>query len=345
MIFLDLKYIRIFFYTLSSSSEALQIYLTLLQGLGALERHNKNPILLPNEDIWWESEAVFNPAVLYDGNKVHMLYRAIGEYKQYISRFGYACSTDGLSFERKNEIALEPAEEYEKYGIEDPRLVTIDNRVYLTYVVLSDYVSKGPICSTALATTDDFHKYNRIGIITSEGSDNKDVVFFPEKINQKYLSLHRPSGWVGPRFGVDKPSIWIAEGNTLSNFDSYTLLMKPEQDWEILKIGAGPPPIKTKDGWLLIYHGVDANLVYRAGAALLDLNNPVRVIARTNKPILQPEEPYERTGDVNNVVFPTGACIIDERLHVYYGGADKVCCLAFVELSDLLSDILNEARK
>jgi len=90
---------------------------------------------------------------------------------------------------------------------------------------------------------------------------------------------------------------------------------------------------------------VDKNSVYRAGAALLDLNNPVRVIARTMKPILQPEEPYERTGDVNNVVFPTGACIIDERLHVYYGGTDKVCCLAVVELSDLLSDILNEARK
>jgi predicted GH43/DUF377 family glycosyl hydrolase len=313
------------------------------RGLGALERHNKNPILLPNEDTWWESEAVFNPAVLYDGNKVHMLYRAIGEYKQYISRFGYACSTDGFSFERKNEIALEPTEEYEKYGIEDPRLVMIDNQVYITYVVLSDYVSKGPVCSTALATTDDFHNYKRIGIITSEGSDNKDVVFFPEKINQKYLSLHRPRSWVGPRFGIDKPSIWIAEGNTLSNFDNHTLLMKPEQDWEELKIGAGPPPIKSNQGWLLIYHGVDKDSVYRAGAALLDLNNPAKVIARTKQPILQPEENYERIGDVNNVVFPTGACVIDERLHVYYGGADKVCCLAVVELNDLLSHILNEA--
>jgi beta-1,2-mannobiose phosphorylase / 1,2-beta-oligomannan phosphorylase len=309
-------------------------------GLGALERHNKNPILLPNEDTWWESEAVFNPAVLYDGNKVHMLYRAIGEYKQYISRFGYACSTDGFSFERRNEIALEPTEEYEKYGIEDPRLVTIDNQVYLTYVVLSDYVSKGPVCSTALATTDDFHNYKRIGIITNEGSDNKDVVFFPEKINQKYLSLHRPRSWVGPRFGVDRPSIWIAEGNKLSNFDNHTLLMKPEQDWEELKIGAGAPPIKSKQGWLLIYHGVDEDSVYRAGAALLDLNNPAKVIARTKQPILQPEEHYERIGDVNNVVFPTGACVIDERLHVYYGGADKVCCLAVVELNDLLSHIL-----
>ena len=307
-----------------------------------LERYKKNPILRPNKDNWWESKAVFNPTVLYDGNKVHMLYRAIGEYKQYISRLGYACSTDGFSFERKNEIAFGPTEGYEKYGIEDPRLMTIDNQVYFSYVVLSDYVVKGPVGSTALATTNDFHNYTRLGIITSEGSDNKNVVLFPEKINQKYVFLHRPRSWVGPKFGVDKPSIWIGDGNTLSNFENHTLLMKPEQDWEELKIGSGPPPIKTKHGWLLIYHGVDKDLVYRTGAALLDLNNPVKVIARTKEPVLQPQEPYERIGDVNNVVFPTGACVIDDKLHVYYGGADKVCCLAIVELSALLQYILNE---
>ena len=234
-------------------------------GKVVLERYNKNPILLPNTHHWWESKAVFNPGVLYDGNNVHMLYRAIGEYKHYISRFGYARSTDGFSFERKNEIAFEPTEDYERYGIEDPRLLTIDNQIYFSYVVLSDYVSKGPVCSTALATTDDFHNYKRLGIITGKGSDDKDVVFFPERINQKYLALHRPRSWVGPRFGVDKPDIWIGQGNTLLNFENYRLLMKPEQDWEELKTGSGPPPIKTKDGWLLIYHGVDKNLVYRAG--------------------------------------------------------------------------------
>jgi len=154
-----------------------------------------------------------------------------------------------------------------------------------------------------------------------------------------FYTDHR--SWVGPKFGIDKPSIWIAEGNTLSNFEKNTVLMKPEQDWEELKIGSGPPPIKTKHGWLLIYHGVDKDLVYRTGAALLDLNNPVKVIARTKEPVLQPQEPYERIGDVNNVVFPTGACVIDEKLHVYYGGADKVCCLAVVELNALLQYILN----
>jgi predicted GH43/DUF377 family glycosyl hydrolase len=311
-----------------------------------LKRYDQNPILIPNKHNWWESEAVFNPAVLYDGNMVHVLYRAIGEYEQYISRIGYAYSTDGFNFHRKNGIAFGPVDEYERYGIEDPRLVTIDNQIYFSYVVLSDYVmKKEPVSSsTALATTNDFHDHTRLGIITSKGSDNKDVVLFPEKINQKYLVLHRPRSWVGPKFGVDRPSIWIAEGNTLSNFEKHTLLMKPEQDWEELKIGSGPPPIKTEHGWLLIYHGVNKDLVYSAGAVILDLNNPFKVIARTKEPILQPEEPYERIGDVNNVVFPTGACIIDDRLHVYYGGADKVCCLAVVELNAFLESILNEGK-
>jgi len=311
-----------------------------------LKRYDQNPILIPNKHNWWESEAVFNPAVLYDGNMVHVLYRAIGEYEQYISRIGYAYSTDGFNFQRKNGIAFGPVDAYERYGIEDPRLVTIDNQIYFSYVVLSDYVmKKEPVSSsTALATTNDFHDHTRLGIITSKGSDNKDVVLFPEKINQKYLVLHRPRSWVGPKFGVDRPSIWIAEGNTLSNFEKHTLLMKPEQDWEELKIGSGPPPIKTEHGWLLIYHGVNKDLVYSAGAVILDLNNPFKVIARTKEPILQPEEPYERIGDVNNVVFPTGACIIDDRLHVYYGGADKVCCLAVVELNAFLESILNEGK-
>jgi len=311
----------------------------------ALERHSNNPILLPNEDTWWESKAVFNPAVLYDGKMVHMLYRAVGEYGQYISRVGYAFSQDGFNFKRTNAVVLGPNEGYEKYGTEDPRLIAIDNRVYISYVVLSDYVTSGSInSSTALATTENYYNHTRLGIITSRGSDNKDVVLFPEKINHKYLVLHRPRSWIGPKFGVDKPSIWIAEGNTLTSFDRHTLLMKPERNWEGLKIGSGPPPIKTKHGWLLIYHGVDKDLVYRAGAALLDLNNPFEVIARTNNPILEPQKPYERVGDVDNVVFPTGACIIDKRLHVYYGGADKVCCLAVVELDPFLEFIMEDSK-
>lgn len=316
-----------------------------------LERHKKNPILLPNDSNWWESKAVFNCAVLRDDNRIHMLYRAVGEYEKYISRIGYASSSDGFCFTRRREIALAPSEEYEKYGIEDPRLVKIDQEIYLSYVVLSTYVSQRPSASTALATTNDFSNYTRLGIITSKGSDNKDVVLFPENVNQqlsdgtgnlKYLFLHRPSTWVGSKYGVHRPSIWIGEGASLTNFEKHTLLIKPEQQWEMLKVGAGPPPIKTKEGWLLIYHGVDRDHVYAAGAALLDLKDPTKVIARTKKPVLEPNEPYEKNGDVNNVVFPTAAYVMDEKLFVYYGAADKVCCLATIDLENFLDHILKD---
>lgn len=327
-----------------------------------LQRYEKNPILIPNEANWWESKAVFNCAILHYENKFHMLYRAIGEYERYISRIGYASSTDGYSFARSNHIALEPTQDYEKYGIEDPRMVEIDNQVYITYVILSAYVTDGAVveASTALATTTDFLKYTRLRVITSKGSNNKDVVLFPEKMSQqqssvlssstssnnadgagKYFFLHRPSSWIGSTYGVDKPSIWLGEGNALTNFEKHTLLLKPEEDWEELKVGAGPPPIKTRAGWLVIYHGVSREKVYSAGAALLDLHDPSKIIGRTKTPILEPKEPYEKLGDVNNVVFPTGACIVDnDKLFVYYGAADKVCCLATTDLNYLLDLIL-----
>ena len=327
-----------------------------------LQRYEKNPILIPNEANWWESKAVFNCAILHYENKFHMLYRAIGEYERYISRIGYASSTDGYSFARSNHIALEPTQDYEKYGIEDPRMVEIDNQVYITYVILSAYVTEGAVveASTALATTTDFLKYTRLRVITSKGSNNKDVVLFPEKMSQqqssvlssstssnnddgagKYFFLHRPSSWIGSTYGVDKPSIWLGEGNALTNFEKHTLLLKPEEDWEELKVGAGPPPIKTRAGWLIIYHGVSREKVYSAGAALLDLHDPSKIIGRTKTPILEPKEPYEKLGDVNNVVFPTGACIVDnDKLFVYYGAADKVCCLATADLNYLLDHIL-----
>ena len=312
-----------------------------------LSRAKTNPILIADESNWWESKAVFNCSVLNDGNVIHMLYRAIGEYDDYISRIGYATSTDGLSFERKREVALYPVLDYEMYGMEDPRLTSIDDRIYVTYVVLSNHVKNGPIASTALAVTDDFYSYDRLGIITVPGSDNKDAVLFP-KLNgdarsNKYMMLHRPSKWINPLYDVCKPSIWLAQGDSVTNFFHQSLLVEPEQPWEELKVGAGISPIKTKKGWLVIYHGVSTDRVYRAGAFLLDSNDPHKILGKTKEPILAPEEHYEKKGDVNNVVFPTGACIIDNELYVYYGGADKVCCVATIRLDELLDHLLSSA--
>ena len=319
-------------------------------GKRVLRRYPKNPILVPDKNNWWESKAVFNCGVLYDHKIFHMLYRAIGEYENYVSRIGYACSADGFNFARREDIAFTPSERYERYGMEDPRLVKIENRYYITYVVLSDYVRQKPEVFTALATTTDFRKFTKLGIITSNSADNKDVVIFPERMNYvsggvkgaSYFSLHRPSTWIGSAYGVDRPSIWLGEGESLTSVGKHTLLIKPERDWEALKVGAGIPPIKTKKGWLVIYHGVSHDKVYSAGAALLDLEQPSRIVGRTRSPILEPEEPYERFGDVNNVVFPTGACVVNKELYVYYGGVDKVCCLAIANLDAMVEHILKE---
>lgn len=314
-----------------------------------LKRYDKNPILVPNKKNWWESGAVFNCATLYDGNGVHMLYRAVGEYENYISRVGYTFSSDGYSFTSPNELVFSPSEDYERFGIEDPRLVQIESKVYVTYVVLSDHAREGPSVSSALATTEDYREFKRLGVITSKGSDNKDVVIFPDKMKSAlskngdscYFSLQRPSSWVGSSYGAGRPSIWLGESSTtLTNFDKYMILLEPKEDWEALKIGAGTPPIRTQKGWLIIYHGVSVDKVYRAGAALLDLQDPTKILGRTKRPILEPREHYEIYGDVDNVVFPSGACIIDGVLFLYYGGADKVCCLATADLETFLDYVL-----
>jgi beta-1,2-mannobiose phosphorylase / 1,2-beta-oligomannan phosphorylase len=323
----------------------------LLDSKRILKRYPKNPILVPNEDCWWESKAVFNCAISYDGQMIHMLYRAVGEYEKYISRIGYASSKDGYKFNKMGEIAFAPRENYEKYGIEDPRLIKINNQIYVTYVVPSGYVRDKPNVFSAVATTENYREFTRLGIIKGGGMDNKDVVFFPEKFDNGstdgnrstvYLSLHRPSAWIGSAFGTDRPSIWLGEGKSLTNIERHTLLLRPEREWEALKIGAGVPPIKTDRGWLIIYHGVSKEKVYSVGAALLDLKKPNQILGRTKRPILVPEERYEKLGDVNNVVFPTGACIVDGELFVYYGGADKVCCLAIADLGLLLDFILHD---
>lgn len=308
------------------------------------ERSKVNPILVPDASNWWESKAVFNCSVLNDGKTIHMLYRAIGEYDNYVSRIGYASSNDGVSFTRRKDVALYPEADYERYGMEDPRVMTIGEKTYVTYVVLSNYVKNNPSIYTALAMTEDFSHYKRLGIITMPGSEDKDVVLFP-KFNGEgalsYIMLHRPSTWVGPQYNTEKPSIWIAEGESITNYKEHSLLVKPKQSWEALKIGVGVPPIKTKKGWLVIYHGVSSDHVYSAGAFLLGINEPCRILGRTKAPLLTPKEDYEIKGDVNNVVFPTGACILDNKLYVYYGAADKVCCVATADLQEILDYLLS----
>jgi len=277
-----------------------------------------------------------NPGVVKSGETIHILYRAVDERK--ISSLGYASTLDGETIlERPNQPVFKPSEPWEEYGCEDPRITNIEGTFYIFYTA---YSRRGP--RIAVASTGGFKNFTRYGIVGPD-HDDKDCALFPERIGGELAAAHRI-----------EPNIELAFFDRIKKLDgavknpqseSYlkriaaNVIMMPERKWEEQKVGIGPPPIRTDAGWLVIYHGVDSNTVYRAGAALLDLENPCRVIGRTADPILEPEEDYEKFGVVRNVVFPEGAVVIGDELRVFYGAADKVCCTASVPMKLLMESL------
>jgi len=304
-----------------------------------------NPILKPNKYQTWEDRAVFNPGATLFGGKFYLLYRAIGEYSEYISTVGLAISEDGIHFERFLQPVLVPEESYEKFGIEDLRINCIEGKFYLTHTILSRPATQGGTPhQVGLIETLDFKNFLRRGPITPKYFCSRNAVLFSEKIKGKYVLLHRPLYLTQDRYNNQEyplaPGIWISYSNDLLHWSEHSLLMEPKENWEEEKIGAGPPPIKTNKGWLLIYHGMDKKHTYKAGAAILDLENPQKVLYRTKEPILSPEMPYEKEGDVPNVVFPTGLVEKEGILYLYYGAADKTVCLATASLEEFLNSLV-----
>ena len=300
-----------------------------------LNRFSGNPILMPKSENAWESKLVFNPGSYLSGNKIHILYRAVD--KNNISHIGYASSIDGFKIDERLEKPVIISEyEWENLGIEDVRVNTIDENIYITYTA---YSTNGP--RVAIAETNDFKSYKKRGLIGPDHYD-KDAVFFPKRINGQIILLHRiePNIQLAYFDNLDDifnpPKEYWKEN--MANIDKFTLL-KPKQNWEIAKIGAGPPPIETDQGWILLYHGVDQFKVYRVGAVLLDLDEPQKILARSKHPLLQPEEWYEHWGYVPDVVFPTGTALIDETLFIYYGAADTTCCVTTININNLLKEL------
>ena len=318
-----------------------------------LQRYENNPILKPDDFKNWDVGAVFNCGVTITENReIVMLFRAVPSgyrknasgngYTNYVSSIGCAVSRDGYSFSIDEKAVITPQAEWDRYGCEDPRITRFADKGKETFLIIYTALSS-PAFSTkgdrvALATTENFKTYTRHGVIIP-GLNDKDAVFFPERINGKIALLHRIPPDIQIVYFEDMEEIIKADGNFWSQYseslEDHTIL-KRECIWESKKIGAGPPPVKTEEGWLLIYHGVDKDYVYRTGVALLDLEDPARVIARSSYPILEPKVDYEKHGDVNNVVFPEGAIVLDNTLFVYYGAADKICALATVKVDDIL---------
>jgi beta-1,2-mannobiose phosphorylase / 1,2-beta-oligomannan phosphorylase len=220
-----------------------------------------------------------------------------------------------------------------EYGVEDPRIVRIGKKYYMTYVG----VSSNEGVSSYLAESKDLIKWKRLGLIFRE--QNKDVALFPEKVRGHYVAFNRPESL----FEFGKPSIWISYSKDLIFWGKDKNLMRPrEGSWEEERLGAGAPPIKTKKGWLAIYHGVqgkDNERTYSAGAVLLDKKNPEKILARSpkNKPLIRPNKKYEQTGYLNNVVFPTDAVLTEDgkELLIYSGGADSIVSVRKIALKDI----------
>jgi beta-1,2-mannobiose phosphorylase / 1,2-beta-oligomannan phosphorylase len=240
-------------------------------------------------------------------------------------------SRDGRTIDSLEGARFDPANEYEEFGVEDPRLSRMGERFYFTYVAVSRHGA-----ATALASTKDFRSFEKHGIIFC--TENKDVVLFPEKIAGQYHALHRPNGATP----FTKPEIWLASSPDLIHWGRQQFFLGGSTAWDIGRIGAGTPPFRTAKGWLEIYHGnsrseEDQGIgTYSGGVLLLDLEHPRRILGASGQ-ILVPETDYERQGFVPNVVFPTGIVQQDDSLLIYYGAADT--CAAVVELS--LSEVLN----
>jgi len=325
-----------------------------------LKKWHGNPILTPTGKGYWEKEAVLNPGAWYEDGKVHLLYRASGEFDEYKIYAGLAVSDDGFNFKRvSEEPVIAPAEEgFDAGCIEDPRIVKFDDEFIVTYAARAFpphafWAGKGPTYSedapltltenltrSGVLRSKDLITYERLGPITDENVDDRDAILFPEKINGKYVMLHRPQGVKGQEMSREKPGIRIAYSDNLLDWENSQLLCVPEFEWDAVKIGGSTPPLRTEQGWLMIYHGVDANNIYRAGVMMLDLDDPGKVIARCPHPILEPEADFEKEGLIKNVVFPTGNVVIDGTLFVYYGAADKVCCVATVPFDEFVDYVM-----
>ncbi len=250
------------------------------------------------------------------------------DYLSTMSHIRIAHSTDGINFKVDKKPFICPYGPESEYGIEDARVTRIDNRYYINYSI----VSRDSWC-TALSVTDDFKTHEKLGIIFHP--ENKDVAIFPEKVNGKYMALHRPNN-----SGFGQPSIWYSESPDLIHWGGHKCITRPRGGiYESMKIGGGSAPIKTKEGWLTIYHAKGNGSRYTLFGMLLDLERPWIIRKLPDKPIFEPKENYETEGFFPNVVFTNGNVIKDDKLYMYYGASDETACLATCSIDDLINNL------
>ena len=288
------------------------------EGLDVIHRLPDNPILTLR-DVPFQCSDIHNAAVLRHNEDFWFLITVEsleGQYALYLGRSqdGRRIQVDEQPFMR--QARDETFADYESLGVRDPRITALDGTYYITYVAEGDHGHR-----IGLARTNDFNTIERLGFLNQP--DTKNGILFPEKVKGRYALLERPD---------ESQSIWISYSDDLVYWGGATVVMTPRGGyWDADRIGAGPPPVLTEAGWLLIYYGVKETAggpLFRLGAAILDREDPARVISRCNIPILSPRESYERIGDLPNLVFSCGALVEkDETLSLYYAGSDSCLCL------------------
>lgn len=298
-----------------------------------IKRYDKNPVLRP-EDMPEPCFAVYNCGAAKFKGKYLLLTRM-----ETLSRLHYvwvALSDDGYNFKPEPKPVeftarnMNAYKEYADYSFYDPRVNIVEGEYYVTYAATSNYHG----CRIGIARTKDFKKLEHVSFPMH--ISNRNAVLFPEKIGGEYVMLHRPVDSAG------RGDIWIAHSSDLEYWGKVKCVAKREGSgrWEWAKIGPGAPPIKTREGWLLIYHGTYTTCQgtnYCMGAMLLDLKDPSKIVARSRSALMRPEADYEFMGQVPNVVFPCGAILEDNgEVKIYYGAADNFACVATAKLDDLI---------
>lgn len=323
-----------------------------------LKKDRNNPIIKPRPENDWESRETFNPAAVHLNGKVHLLYRALGE--KGISVLGYASSSDGVNIdERSNLPVYVPSQLFEQGGIggpiasypylsggswsgcEDPRISVIGDELYMTYVAFNGCHPPG-VALTSIKIEDFLNKnwnWKIPKLISKPGEIQKNWVVFPEKVRGKYAVLHS----ISPKITIDYFDSLDYKKMTI---ESYHNNASDDSRWDNILRGVGAPPLKTDQGWLVFYHAMDRRdpNKYKVGAMLLDYKNPEKILYRCCEPILEPIEKYENEGSKAGVVYVCGSVIKDEKLFVYYGGADRFTCVATAPLKEFLSVLISSSK-
>jgi predicted GH43/DUF377 family glycosyl hydrolase len=329
-------------------------------------RHPLNPIVRPGT-LPWRRAVVFNPAVIREEDGTfYMIERAAGSLRPFQCAFGLLHSRDGIAWKHASAgPILTPSDLGYPYGsLQDPRRVKMDSLYYLVGVLrpycwdclptgigLPEYrevnypnrnFDEPNVSRSFIATSADLRSWRVLGYCSDIACDDRDNILFPEKINGRYALLRRPLDRM--ENGSKGPGIWLSYSDDAVHWGQPQLIAGPEQAWEGQKIGGATPPVRTPAGWLALYHGVDADAIYRVGALLLDAGDPAVVLARTGEPIFEPQEYYECTGLViPNVVFPSGNVIVGDELWIYYGVCDSAIALATIKLEDLLRSMSGQS--